>query len=107
MKPLDEMTPEEVANLIEADRIIQKQAEEQRNAEMNRLLREAYVASKARPRRGERGPAGMVTRLQVDEARRALKESGKDSGERKIADHLGVSRDAVRYALGKDGRRGA
>jgi hypothetical protein len=51
------------------------------------------------------GPKPMVARGTVETTRRDLETEGEPSGERSIATRLGVSRDAVRYALGKDRRR--
>lgn len=50
------------------------------------------------------GPSPMVTASEVDRARETLIAQGRHSGERSIARLLGVSRDAVRYAEGKDRR---
>jgi orotate phosphoribosyltransferase-like protein len=47
----------------------------------------------------------MLTREQVEHAGQDLASRGLPAGERSIALELGVSRDAVRYALGKDQRR--
>jgi hypothetical protein len=51
------------------------------------------------------GPSPMLTREQVEHAGQDLASRGLPAGERSIALELGVSRDAVRYALGKDQRR--
>jgi len=51
------------------------------------------------------GPRPLVSRSEVEAARAELVERGLPAGERKLAERLGVSRDAVRYALGKDRRR--
>jgi hypothetical protein len=48
------------------------------------------------------GPQPITTREEVEAERRRLVEEGKPAGERSIAKALGVGRDAVRYALGKD-----
>jgi hypothetical protein len=50
------------------------------------------------------GPKPATTREEVDRTRRLLADRGKPTGERAIGAYLGVSRDAVRYALGKDRR---
>lgn len=50
------------------------------------------------------GPRPMTTAEEVELARQELEDRGMPSGERSIAKLLGVSRDAVRYALGKDRR---
>jgi hypothetical protein len=52
-----------------------------------------------------RGPKQMVTAREIADARQKLMDAGQDYGERSIAAKLGVSRDAVRYALGKDRRK--
>jgi hypothetical protein len=66
----------------------------------------AEAARKAAARApGSRGPRPMTTREAVDAMRRQLVDDSEPSGERPIAKRLGVSRDAVRYALGKDRRR--
>ncbi|MBF6604203.1 MAG: hypothetical protein IVW53_01285 [Chloroflexi bacterium] len=54
---------------------------------------------------GKPGPQPMVTAGDVARTRQELASWGRPAGERSIADELGVSRDAVRYALGKDRRR--
>ena len=51
------------------------------------------------PRR-DRRPA--LTRAAIEETRDALRAEGKPSGERSIALRLGVTRDVVRWTLGKD-----
>lgn len=51
-----------------------------------------------------RGPRPMTTPEEIVQAKRRLEAAEKPSGERPIAKELGVSRDAVRYALGKDRR---
>ena len=52
------------------------------------------------------GPRPATTREEVDAKRAELtSDLGRPPGERMIADALGVTRDAVRYALGKDRRR--
>lgn len=56
------------------------------------------------PAKADRGPGPMTTALEVARKRQELEDDGKPSGERSIATALGVSRDAVRYALGKDRR---
>lgn len=48
------------------------------------------------------GPRPLVERADVLAARAELEAAGLPAGERSIAARLGVSRDAVRYALGKD-----
>jgi hypothetical protein len=48
------------------------------------------------------GPSPMTTEEEVERMRAELVAAGKPSGERSIAAALGVSRDAVRYAEGKD-----
>jgi hypothetical protein len=50
------------------------------------------------------GPKPSTTKPAVEAARARLIQAGEPSGERAIAAHLGVSRGAVRYALGKDRR---
>lgn len=50
------------------------------------------------------GPAPITSLEEVEKTRAQLKKDGRPSGERSIASALGVSRDAVRYALGKDRR---
>ena len=62
-----------------------------------------YVDVPADPPRP--GPRPLITRADVEGARRDLQRGGAASGERSIAKILGVSRDTVRYALGKDRRR--
>jgi hypothetical protein len=47
----------------------------------------------------------MATGDQVEAMRELLAASRRPSGERSIARELGISRDAVRYALGKDRKR--
>jgi hypothetical protein len=55
---------------------------------------------------GRPGPPPITTPQAVEQTRRELESQGQSTGERSIAHELGVSRDAVRYALGKDrGRR--
>jgi hypothetical protein len=54
---------------------------------------------------GKPGPRPMTTREQIERTRQELASRDRPAGERSIADELGVSRDAVRYALGKDRRR--
>ena len=49
-----------------------------------------------------KGPAPMTTAEQVEATRRQLVDDDLPAGERSIARRLGTSRDAVRYALGKD-----
>jgi hypothetical protein len=49
------------------------------------------------------GPRPIIDRADVERARSEL--AGEWHGERSVAGRLGVSRDAVRYALGKDRRR--
>jgi hypothetical protein len=57
-------------------------------------------------RTGKPGPSPMLTREQVERTGQDLASRGLPDGERSIARQLGVSRDAVRYALGKgQGRR--
>ena len=57
-------------------------------------------------RTGKPGPSPMLTREKVERMGQDLASRGLPAGERSIARELGVSRDAVRYALGKDqGRR--
>jgi hypothetical protein len=51
------------------------------------------------------GPSPMLTREQVERTGQDLASRCQPAGERSIAHELGVSRDAVRYALGKDPRR--
>ena len=51
-----------------------------------------------------RGPRPMTTRAEVEAKRSELDAANRWSGERSIGLELGVSRDAVRYALGKDRR---
>ena len=46
----------------------------------------------------------MTTLAEVEATREMLAAAGQPSGERSIAKWLGVSRDAVRYAQGKDRR---
>ena len=50
------------------------------------------------------GPDPMTTLAEVEATREILSGAGQPSGERSIAKWLGVSRDAVRYAQGKDRR---
>lgn len=50
------------------------------------------------------GPPPMTTADEVERIRRRLVEDERPAGERSIAKEIGVSRDAVRYALGKDRR---
>lgn len=54
--------------------------------------------------RAIKGPKPMTTDREIATARQKLMDAGRDYGERSIARELGVSRDAVRYALGKDRR---
>jgi hypothetical protein len=55
---------------------------------------------------GRPGPPPITTPQAVEQTRRELESRGQSTGERSIALEFGVSRDAVRYALGKDrGRR--
>src|SRR5215208_7125808 len=56
------------------------------------------------PRTTQPGPKPSTTPTAVDAARRRLEQDGQPSGERPIAADLGVSRGAVRHALGKDRR---
>jgi hypothetical protein len=57
-------------------------------------------------RTGKPGPSPMLTRERVERMGQDLASRGLPDGERSIARELGASRDAVRYALGKDrGRR--
>lgn len=51
------------------------------------------------------GPRGIVSKAEVEAKRVELVANDEPAGERSIARALGVSRDAVRYALGKDRRR--
>ena len=76
-------------------------AQRERAEKMNRLIREDYRRS-----RRTRGPEPMTRLEEVEAAREALKAADQHSGERAIAKKLGISRDAVRYALGKDRREG-
>jgi hypothetical protein len=68
--------------------------------------REAPAAAivESEPERTRPGPPGSTTRAAVEAMRQRLEADDKPSGERAIADALGVSRGAVRYALGKDRR---
>jgi hypothetical protein len=59
----------------------------------------------ALPKGSRSGPRPMVSREEVERTRRELLDDRWPAGERSIAKVLGVSRDAVRYALGKDRRR--
>lgn len=70
-------------------------------------LREAAQAGKPPGQRSgsQPGPEPITTKAEVDRARKELNDEGRPSGERSIAGRLGVSRDAVRYASGKDRRR--
>jgi hypothetical protein len=71
---------------------------------LGRFATPRTVAPVPRPS-GTRGPRPMVEREAVERTRRELVTNGEPSGERMIAKRLGVSRDAVRYALGKDRKR--
>ncbi len=51
------------------------------------------------------GPSPLAKPDEVERVRRELEAAGESAGERSIAKKLGVSRDAVRYTLGKDRRR--
>lgn len=64
-----------------------------------------HLEALPRPERKARGPKPMTSALEVARTRQRLKDAGKPYGERTIALELGVSRDAVRYALGKDRRQ--
>lgn len=83
-----------------------RQAKAERRA---RTREREAVADLSRARdhveRGRRGPRPMTTAEEVERVRAELEASpGESPGERSIAKRLGVSRDAVRYALGKDRR---
>ncbi len=58
----------------------------------------------AEPTRQRPGPDPMTSLAEVEATREMLAAAGQPSGERSIAKWLGVSRDAVRYAQGKDRR---
>jgi hypothetical protein len=51
------------------------------------------------------GPQPLTSAAEIEATRQRLEAEGKPHGERSIARELSVSRDAVRYALGKDRRR--
>jgi len=65
----------------------------------------AELRSQAASAEGKSGPPPMTTREEVERTRRDLASRERPAGERSIAAELGVSRDAVRYALGKDRHR--
>jgi hypothetical protein len=77
-------------------------------AELERevLVRERAALIAARKGRKRPGPPPASALPMVEEARRALASEGRPSGERSIAQRLGVSRGAVRHAQGKDRRTG-
>lgn len=68
-----------------------------------RTAQQAVMDAQARLEDGTtlRDPRQMVTRALVEATRSQLADDGRPSGEREIALELGVSRDAVRFALGK------
>ena len=66
---------------------------------------ERTVARLPGPTPSKHGPKQMVTALEIARKRQELVEQDLPHGERPIAKALGVSRDAVRYALGKDKRK--
>lgn len=91
--------------LVELKGIIQawRGSDEDRAIARAEIDAEADVATASVPLTPERNdPRQMTTREEVEAARRGLEKDGKPSGERSIAAALGISRDAVRYALGKD-----
>lgn len=65
-------------------------------------LRREAGRPEPRPTGGGRLPATSLE--DVEQAQRDLVAAGEPSGERAIAARLGVSRGAVRHALGKDRR---
>lgn len=83
-----------------------RQAEVEAKAERLEAGRvEALRRARAATGSPQSGPQPMTTIPEVERARRDLQAEGVWAGERSIARKLGVSRDAVRYALGKDRRQ--
>jgi hypothetical protein len=78
-----------------------------RRRELELAAARAIVGTPPPPVAGvrRRGPRPMTTRAKVEAKRAELEADGEPAGERSIAKALGVSRDAVRFALGKDRRR--
>jgi hypothetical protein len=72
---------------------------EERMAANQRVRAEAAKLNRPRP---AHGPAPMVSAELVLTTQARLMADGKPYGERAVAKALGVSRSAVRYALGKD-----
>ncbi len=63
----------------------------------------AFVRASPAAKSGPRpGPSQATSLPKVEAARERLAAQGRRCGERSIATELGVSRGAVRYALGKD-----
>jgi hypothetical protein len=103
----EERAAREAADWSTAD---QRRGERERLAEAVELLEDrmnrhrrvrAEAAKLNRPRPGH-GPAPMVSAELVLATQARLMADGKPYGERAVAKALGVSRSAVRYALGKD-----
>lgn len=63
------------------------------------------VLQRPEPRPNRPGPKPSTTAEAVEAERRRLEQDGAPAGERSIAEKLGVSKGAVRYALGKDRRK--
>ena len=84
------------------DEAIREQDAAEHAAELERARRIVHKRPSADTRHD---PRQTFTEAEVESARATLHKLGLPSGERAIAKHLGGSRDAVRYALGKDRRR--
>jgi hypothetical protein len=103
----EERAAREAADWSTAD---QRRGERERLAEavelledrMNRRRRVRAEAAKLNRPRPAHGPAPMVSAELVLTTQARLMADGKPYSERAVAKALGVSRSAVRYALGKD-----
>jgi hypothetical protein len=100
-----DLTPEQAHELFFAARARLETQGSSADADAVRALVNEMAPPRATRQPSRPGPPPMATGDQVEAMRELLAASRRPSGERSIARELGISRDAVRYALGKDRKR--